>query len=168
VPAVDRLLRAVIRPVPREEGVAGAVVAVELIVLAGALQSLFGLVDVLRRGIGIFVPNRPNNGQLIPSVKSIGATGWFLVNRDLSSTTTLPPQQSTAAWTRCESLHATRYVCRPPEQNPITPTLPLACGCERRKSMAPVTSPSILLVRNPAGLTHVGDDRLVGAVADRK
>src|SRR5438045_2165320 len=47
VPAVDRLLGPVIRPVPREEGVAGAVVAVELIVLPGALQSLFGLVDVL-------------------------------------------------------------------------------------------------------------------------
>ena len=37
VPAVDRLLRAIIRAIPREEGMTGAVVTVELVVLSVTL-----------------------------------------------------------------------------------------------------------------------------------
>src|ERR1700687_944693 len=44
VPAIHRLLGPIQRPVPTEEGMAGAIVAVELIVLAVLLE--FGLVLV--------------------------------------------------------------------------------------------------------------------------
>ena len=52
---------------------------------------------------------------------------------------TAPPVTSTAA--SRSMLHATRTVCRPPEQKPITPTLPLELLSPRRYAAAPATSP---------------------------
>ena len=46
-----------------------------------------------------------------------------------------PPQQSIAASTFL-LLQAKSSVCRPPEQKPIAPTLPVAPGSERRWSAA--------------------------------
>src|SRR5207248_3185285 len=48
LPAVERLLDAVGRPVVIEEAVAGAVVAVELVILAGLLELGLVLVHLLR------------------------------------------------------------------------------------------------------------------------
>src|SRR5690242_13112313 len=53
LPAVDRRGLAVLRPIHREEGVAGIVVSVELVGLAELLQRLLGLPGVLRRGPGV-------------------------------------------------------------------------------------------------------------------
>ena len=109
VPAVDRLLVTVIRAVVRKEGVSGAVIAVELVVLAEPLQFGLGAVDLVGRRVRVLVAEEsPSSGQLMPAVRSCGATGWPLVSRDLSSTTTVPPQQSTAPWIRWESLQAAR------------------------------------------------------------
>src|SRR5688572_8962443 len=51
LPGVGRLLRAVAVAVGGEEGVSGAVVAVELVGLAQALQLFLGAVDLLRRRV---------------------------------------------------------------------------------------------------------------------
>ena len=55
MPAVDRLLGAVIRTIMRKERMAGAVIAVELIVLAQPLQFGLGPVDLVGCGVRIFV-----------------------------------------------------------------------------------------------------------------
>ena len=43
--------------------------------------------------------------------------------------------------------------------------MPLACGCERRKSIAPVDIAEHLIIGDTAAFADLGDDRLVGAVA---
>src|SRR5689334_4270194 len=58
-PAVDRLLHPVARPIDREKGVAGTIVTVEFVVLAEALESGFGLVDLIARGVRIVVAEQP-------------------------------------------------------------------------------------------------------------
>ena len=55
VPAIDRLLGAVIRAIVRKKRMAGAVVAVELVIFAVLLQFRLGLVDVLWRRVGVFI-----------------------------------------------------------------------------------------------------------------
>ena len=55
VPAIDRLLRAVIWPITRKEGMAGAVIAVELVILAVFLQFRLGAVDLIGRRVRILV-----------------------------------------------------------------------------------------------------------------
>src|SRR5579884_1810095 len=55
LPAVDRLLGPVAGPVGSEEAVAGAVVAVELVLLAVPFQLALGSVDLLRVRVGVVV-----------------------------------------------------------------------------------------------------------------
>src|SRR6202049_3231354 len=55
VPAIHRLLGPIERPVPIEEAVAGTVVAVELIILAGLLELGLVLVHLLRARRAIVV-----------------------------------------------------------------------------------------------------------------
>ena len=97
LPAVERLLRPIGRTRGVEETMAGAVVAVELVVLAELLEHRLGAVDLVAVGFSSSLPNRPSSGQRSFSVRSIGATGRLALRRLGSSTTTLPPQQSTAA-----------------------------------------------------------------------
>src|SRR5205823_14705371 len=85
------------------------------------------------------LPNRPSSGQDRFCVYSIGATGCF----GFSSSwliTTRPPHSSTAA-SMLLVWQANRNVCRPPEQVPTTPTLPLSQGCARSHCTAPSVSP---------------------------
>src|SRR5215207_3044367 len=67
LPAVERLLDAVSRPVVIEEAVAGAVIAVELIVLAVFLQLGLVLADLLRGRGAVLVAEQPEQraGQLL-------------------------------------------------------------------------------------------------------
>ena len=55
MPAVDRRLGAVIRTIMRKERMAGAVIPVELVVLAQALQLGLGAVDLVGGGVGVLV-----------------------------------------------------------------------------------------------------------------
>src|SRR5260370_4417141 len=84
------------------------------------------------------LPNRPSSGQDRPFVNSIGEVGCFGLSSSLLITTR-PPHSSTAAsmflvW------QAKRKVCRPPEQVPHTPTLPLWVRFFRRQETAPSAS----------------------------
>src|SRR5579863_5029015 len=54
-PAIHRLLGPIERPVPIEEGVAGAVIAVELVRLAALLELCLVLIDLLRARRAIIV-----------------------------------------------------------------------------------------------------------------
>src|SRR3954468_18055719 len=54
-PAVGGLVRAIRRARGVEEGMAGAVVAVKLVVLAELLEHLFGAVDVIAVGVLVVV-----------------------------------------------------------------------------------------------------------------
>jgi hypothetical protein len=58
VPAVDCLLGAVIRTIPSKKCVAGAIVAMKLVVLAVLLQFRLGLVHMFGRRIGVFIPKQ--------------------------------------------------------------------------------------------------------------
>src|SRR5579884_2439983 len=58
-PAVHRLLGAVERPVPIEEAVPGAVIAVEFVVLAVLLQFGLVLVDLLRAWGAVVIAEQP-------------------------------------------------------------------------------------------------------------
>src|ERR1700746_1153279 len=58
VPSIDRLLGAVIRAIPGKESVAGAVVAVELVILAVLLQFRRGVVAMVGRRVGVFIPEQ--------------------------------------------------------------------------------------------------------------
>ena len=55
MPPFDRLLRAIIRTIMRKERMAGAVVPVELVVLAQPLQLGLGAVDLVGGGVGVLV-----------------------------------------------------------------------------------------------------------------
>jgi hypothetical protein len=63
-PAVHRLLDPVERPVPVEEAVAGAVVAVELVVLAELLELGLVLVDLLGAGRAVVVAEQAEQRAL--------------------------------------------------------------------------------------------------------
>ena len=55
VPAVDRLLRPVIRAIMRKKRVAGAVIPVEFVILAVLLQLRLGAVDLVGRRVRVLV-----------------------------------------------------------------------------------------------------------------
>src|SRR6187431_613978 len=95
-PAIHRLLGPVDRPVPIEEAVAGAVIAIELVTLAVLLQ--LGLVLVHRLGARSSLPNRPISGHERSLVISIGATGVLALSSS-APITTRPPQSSAQAST---------------------------------------------------------------------
>src|SRR5574341_2652172 len=63
-PAARRLLRPMRRARGVEEGVAGAVVAIELVALAEPLEHLFGAVEVLAIGILVVVAEQPEQRTL--------------------------------------------------------------------------------------------------------
>src|SRR3954469_25266021 len=63
-PAVHRLLDPVERPVPVEEAMAGAVVAVELVILAVLLELGLVLVDLLGAGRPVFVAEQAEQRAL--------------------------------------------------------------------------------------------------------
>ena len=107
------------------------------------------------------LPKMPSSGAVSFSVRSIGATGFLASRSFLSLTMTLPPQQSTTA-SRPEMVQAARYDCRPPEQKPITPTLPFEFGCARRIRHRALDVAHHLIVGHAAGGAHAGAD-VIGA-----
>src|SRR6266851_2145845 len=104
----------------------GAVVGVELIGLAVRLERVLELGDLLRR-----------RRFVVPAEQAEQRAGQVAGPLDQGR----DAMQSTAA--SSGRLTAARNACRPPEQWPITPTLPLELLSPRRYAAAPATSPTI-------------------------
>src|SRR5260370_2837881 len=84
------------------------------------------------------LPNRPSSGQERFLVNSIGAVGCFGVSSS-RLITTRPPHSSTAA-SMLLVWQANKKVCRPPDQGPNAPTLPLTHRCARSHTTPPSVS----------------------------
>jgi len=133
--------RAIGGSVISEEGVAGIGVHLILVSLVVLVQFLpqpgrVGAGD----GLASSSPKRASNGHDRLATMSIAATGRAAVGP--SSGMMCPPAESTAAFTLL-LVQANMSVYRPPEQKPMIPTLPLACGLLFRKRAAPSRSPMV-------------------------
>src|SRR5690349_10896840 len=74
-PPIQRLFRTIGAAPGVKEGVPGAIVAMEFVILAKTFEHGLGPVHLSAVGLASSLPKMPNSGQFSFSVRSIGATG---------------------------------------------------------------------------------------------
>ena len=183
VPQLVRRAFAVGWPIVGEKGVAGVLVDFGGDVLAGAPRFHFASDGTTGRVL-ILDSEHPKERAVqlvIRSSTGVGRDG--VVSASGVARWMKPPQQSTAALTLLLE-HAKSSVCRPPEQKPIAPTLPVAPGRPLRKSAGGAgdrpppgvaegrTSPGLTVAKSPGSFglpsraVEVGGQRVVADIGE--
>jgi hypothetical protein len=146
--------------------VAGAVVAVELVILAVLLQFRLGLVDVLRGRVGVFIAEQAQQRAIDPFGQIDRCNGLGLGQSRLVVDDDIAAPAIDCSLDQMRQF-AGRQISLPPA-GAKSDHADLAAGMRLRAQEVDGAShiAEHLLVRNAAALAHLGDHRLVGAVAD--
>ena len=166
VPAVDRLLGPVVRAIMRKERVSGAIIAVELVVLAEPLQLRFVAIDLIGRRVRVFVAKEAEQRAIDPRAQIVWrnrlALGQprFVVDHDIAAPAIDCTLDQVGELAGDEvSLPAARA-------EPDDPDLLAGMRLRAQKVDRTGDIAEHLLVGYAAAVADLLDHRLVGAVAD--